>query len=153
MQRHLLDDTYVEYLNQLVDKYGIEKKYLELEITETLDDNAVMRGINLLKQNGYVLLMDDFGSGYSSLNMLKDTQFDIIKIDRGFLTNFIDSKRGQSIVKHTISMTQEIGLDIIAEGVESAEQAKFLSCCGCDVAQGFYYAKPMPLDEFNEINT
>ena len=99
-----------------------------------------MEHIMALKESGFVLLMDDFGSGYSSLNTLKDTQFDVVKIDRGFLQNFIETDRGQKIVEHTINMTKAIGLDLVAEGVETKEQAEFLSGCGCDVAQGFYYA-------------
>lgn len=94
--------------------------------------------------------MDDFGSGYSSLNTLKDTQFDIIKIDREFLQDFVRSEQGQKIVEHTIRMTQEIGLELVAEGVESHEQALFLSQCGCDTVQGYYYAKPMPVEQFNQ---
>ena len=149
-RKHMQDETYVDYLELLVSKYNLEKKYLQIEITETMDDSAVNKGVDVLKQHGFTLLMDDFGSGYSSLNMLKDTQFDILKIDRAFLNDFIESDRGQKIVEHTISMTKEIGLDIVAEGVETLEQAKFLSSCGCDVAQGFYYARPMPVEQFEE---
>lgn len=144
------NDIYIHYLNDLILKYGIDKKYLELEITETLDDSYMNNTIQHLKKNGYTLLMDDFGSGYSSLNTLKDTQFDVIKIDRGFLCDFIDSERGKSIIKHIISMSKEIGLDIVAEGVETLEQTKFLIDCGCNVAQGFYYAKPMTVADFNK---
>ena len=86
---HLRDNHFVEVLNYLIEKYQIEKKYLEIEITETYDEQGLCEGITLLKENGYTLLMDDFGSGYSSLNTLKDTQFDVIKIDRGFLQDFI----------------------------------------------------------------
>lgn len=82
--------------------------------------------------------------------MLKDTPFDVIKIDRGFLQDFMGSGRGQEIVRYTIQMTQAIGLDLVAEGVETKDQAEFLSDCGCDIAQGFYYAKPMPLEDFNK---
>lgn len=149
-RRHMQDDSYLEYLEGLLKKYDLEKKYLEIEITETLDDIAVSRGIEELKHRGFTLLMDDFGTGYSSLNMLKDTQFDVIKIDRGFLNNFIESDRGKAIVRHTITMTHDIGLDIVAEGVETIEQARFLNECGCEIAQGYYYAKPMPLSDFNE---
>lgn len=149
-RRHLSDGEFVQVLNRLIEKYQIPKKYLEIEITETVEEEGVDQGVALLKQNGYVLLMDDFGSGYSSLNMLRDTQFDVIKIDRGFLQDFIGSDRGQKIVEHTIKMAREIGLDLIAEGVETKEQAVFLSDCGCDTAQGFYYAKPMDLKEFDE---
>ncbi|MDE5863035.1 MAG: EAL domain-containing protein, partial [Lachnospiraceae bacterium] len=133
-----------------VEQYKIPKKYLEIELTETVEDIDTSSGIATLKENDFVLLMDDFGSGYSSLNTLKDTQFDVIKIDRGFLQDFINSDRGQKIVKHTIQMTKSIGLDLVAEGVETKEQAEFLSECGCDTAQGFYYAKPMTVEEFNK---
>lgn len=148
---HLKDDNFVQVLNDLIEKYQIPKEYLEIEITETVEDVAVSNGINLLKEYGYKLLMDDFGSGYSSLNMLKDTPFDVIKMDRGFLSDFINSERGQKIVQSTIQMTKNIGLDLIAEGVETKEQVLFLKDCGCDVVQGFYYAKPMRLEEFDEM--
>jgi EAL domain-containing protein (putative c-di-GMP-specific phosphodiesterase class I)/GGDEF domain-containing protein len=150
-RRHLRTPNFIQALNNLVQKYRISKEYLEIEITETIEDEDVQNGVMLLKENGYRLLMDDFGSGYSSLNMLKDTQFDVIKMDRGFLQNFIGSERGRKIVEHTVQMTNAIGLDMIAEGVETEEQAEFLEDCGCDKAQGFFYAKPMPIAEFDKI--
>lgn len=149
-RRHMKDGRFVQVLDRLIEKYGIERKYLEIEITETVDQEQTSVGIEMLKEHGYMLLMDDFGSGYSSLNTLKDTQFDIIKIDREFLQDFVRSDRGQKIVEHTIRMTQEIGLQLVAEGVESQEQAMFLSQCGCDTVQGYYYAKPMPVEQFNQ---
>ncbi len=148
---HLKKQKYLETLNYLVDKYRIPKPCLEIEITESADEEEVFDGISALKRDGYTLLMDDFGSGYSSLNTLKDTQFDTIKIDRAFLQDFIESARGQKIVEHIIQMTRSIGLDIVAEGVETEEQAKYLAKCGCHVAQGFYYAKPMTVKEFNQL--
>ena len=95
--------------------------------------------------------MDDFGSGYSSLNMLKNTPFDVIKIDKDFFSEFMLSDRGKKIIAHTITMSRDIGLDLVAEGVETKEQAQFLYNSGCRVAQGFYYSKPVTLDEFNKI--
>lgn len=148
-RRHLKSSTFITILNNLVERYNIPKRCLEIELTETAEDTDTVSGIATLKENGFVLLMDDFGSGYSSLNTLKDTQFDVIKIDRGFLQDFIGSDRGQTIVKHTIQMIRSIGLDLVAEGVETKEQAEFLCECGCDTAQGFYYAKPMTVEEFN----
>ena len=122
--------------------------YIENAINDEVAINALR---NVYFQNaGIGLCLDDFGSGYSSLNMLKDTPFDVIKIDRGFLQDFMGSGRGQEIVRYTIQMTQAIGLDLVAEGVETKDQAEFLSDCGCDIAQGFYYAKPMPLEDFNK---
>ena len=150
-RKHFTDDEYIKYLDELIYKYNINKEFLELEITETLNESNVQENLELLKLNGYTLLMDDFGSGYSSLNTLKDTKFDVVKIDREFLADFIASNKGQCIVEHTITMTNDIGLEIIAEGVETKEQAQFLSKCGCDIVQGFLYAKPMPVSEFNKL--
>ena len=107
--------------------------------------------VQKMKDAGFTMLMDDFGSGYSSLNMLQKTQFDVLKIDRGFLSEFMESSRGRKIISHTISMSRDIGLDIIAEGVETPEQASFLSDCGCDSAQGFYYSKPITQEEFDKM--
>lgn len=150
-RRHLKDLNFVSVLNQLVETYDIPKKYLEIEITETIEEEEVGPGISLLKESGFKLLMDDFGSGFSSLNMLKDTKFDVIKMDQGFLRDFIGSDRGKRIVEHTIQMSKDIGLDMVAEGVETKEQAMFLKECGCDTAQGYFYAKPMALEEFNQL--
>lgn len=137
-------------LKEFIDKYKIPIELLELEITETVDERGVEDVVKSMKQAGFTMLMDDFGSGYSSLNMLKSTPFDVLKIDRSFLGEFMDSDRGRKIIEHTISMSRDIGLDIIAEGVETKEQASFLSNCGCDAAQGFYYSKPLPADEFDK---
>ena len=135
----------------LVNKYDIPIKLLELEITETTDSEGVSDVVQKMKDAGFTMLMDDFGSGYSSLNMLQKTQFDVLKIDRGFLSEFMESSRGRKIISHTISMSRDIGLDIIAEGVDTPEQASFLSDCGCDSAQGFYYSKPITQEEFDKM--
>ena len=145
---HTIDVT--STLLKLVEKYDIPISLLELEITESFDSNGVEEIVKRMKKAGFKMLMDDFGSGYSSLNMLKSTPFDVLKIDKSFLDEFMESSRGRKIIEHTISMSQDIGLDIIAEGVETLEQAKFLSECGCDAAQGFYYSKPIPAPDFNK---
>ncbi len=140
----------VEGIGGLLKKYDVPISLLELEITESVDGTGVEDVVKKMKDAGFTMLMDDFGSGYSSLNMLKTTQFDVLKIDRSFLSEFMESARGRKIIEHTISMSQDIGLDIIAEGVETVEQAKFLSECGCDSAQGFFYSKPIPVAEFDK---
>lgn len=140
----------VDFLSNLVKKYDIPINLLELEITESVDASGVDEVVTNLKKAGFKMLMDDFGAGYSSLNMLKTTQFDVLKIDRAFLNEFMNSERGRKIISHTISMSQDIGLDIIAEGVETFEQANFLKDCGCDAAQGFYYSKPVPIADFEK---
>lgn len=148
---NMKNDEYLKRLETLVYGYDIPKELLEIEITETIEGDDVAETILNLKRHGYTLLMDDFGSGYSSLNTLKDTQFDIIKIDREFLQDFVGSERGKVIVEYTIQMTKSIGLDIVAEGVENPEQAHFLMESGCRIAQGFYYAKPMPVEDFDKM--
>ena len=140
----------ISTLQALIQKYDIPISLLELEITESLDNVGVEDIVKQMKNAGFKMLMDDFGSGYSSLNMLKSTPFDVLKIDKSFLDEFMDSSRGRKIIEHTISMSRDIGLDIIAEGVETVEQAMFLSQCGCDSAQGFYYSKPLPPAEFDK---
>lgn len=140
----------IDKIKSLLTKYDVPISLLELEITESVDGTGVEDVVKKMKDAGFTMLMDDFGSGYSSLNMLKTTQFDVLKIDRSFLSEFMESQRGRKIIEHTISMSQDIGLDIIAEGVETVEQAKFLSDCGCDSAQGFFYSKPIPVAEFDK---
>ena len=141
----------VAIISDLVAKYDIPKELFELEITESIESNNVREIVTRFKENGFKMLMDDFGSGYSSLNMLRSTQFDVLKIDRGFFSEFMESDRGRKIISHTITMSQDIGLDIIAEGVETDEQAEFLYHCGCDAAQGFLYSRPVPVEEFDRM--
>lgn len=148
---HLTDEKFIDVLDRLIEKYGIPKNMIETEITETVENAGDSEIIKRLKERGYMLLMDDFGSGYSSLNMLKSTPFDVIKIDRDFFSEFMLSDRGKKIISHTISMSKDIGLDMVAEGVETKEQAEFLKNCGCDVAQGYYYSKPVPINDFERL--
>lgn len=141
----------VKELYDLVKKYDIPIGLLQIEITESAESADVERSVELFKESGFTMLMDDFGSGYSSLNMLQKTKFDVLKIDRYFLNEFMVSERGRKILGHTISMSKDIGLDIIAEGVETKVQADFLSECGCDAAQGFLYSRPIDTDSFNSM--
>lgn len=148
---HLTNSSFVDYLQGLIKKYDIPKQLLELEITETAENINSNQMIQLAKDNDFRLLMDDFGSGYSSLNTLRNTPFDVLKIDRSFFTSSMESQRGKKIISHTIAMSQDIGLDLIAEGVETNEQAEFLYRCGCNAAQGFLYSRPVPVSEFEKL--
>ena len=104
-----------------------------------------------LKEYGFNISIDDFGSGYSSLNMLKDLPADVLKIDRAFLAETDSNKRANDILGHVIRMASSLGMHTICEGIETDEQAKLLGGLGCEMAQGFYFAKPMPSDYFEEI--
>ncbi len=153
---NLKNPMLINILDGLINKYGIEKKYLELEITETVyydDQQGLVDVLDKLKMSGYTLLMDDFGSGFSSLSMLKNTPFDVLKFDRNFLNETMITDRGKKIIQHTICLSNDIGMNIVAEGVETKEQAEYLYECGCNVAQGYYYSKPVPVSCFEEIFT
>lgn len=138
-------------LDGLIRDMDIPRELLELEITETVDDRQVSMKAFELKSEGYTLLMDDFGSGYSSLNILLETPFDVIKLDKKFIENMMVSDKGRVILEQVVSMSDKLGLGLLAEGVETREQVELLQKIGCDQVQGYYYAKPMPKDEFYEL--
>lgn len=145
---HLRDDACIGVLLDMINSSGIPKWLLELEITETADDQQISKKALQLKEEGFTLLMDDFGSGYSSLNILLETPFDVIKLDKKFIENMMVSAKGKLILEQVISMANKLDLGLLAEGVETEEQIALLKSIGCDHVQGYYYAKPMPEDEF-----
>lgn len=141
----------VEYIQNLIAEYRIPIGLLQIEITETAENDETIQYANAFKEAGFTLMMDDFGSGLSSLSMLKNTPFDVLKMDRLFLDTCFENKSGQTIVSHVISMSNDLGLDVIAEGVETKEQADFLYDHGCPVSQGYYFSKPVPVSEFEAL--
>lgn len=148
---HMYDPDFIEKISGLVKKYDVPARMLELEFTESafVDNLDELYSLILtLGKLGFPLSMDDFGSGFSSLNMLKNVPMDIIKIDREFLNETVATQNGKIIIKSTISMINQLHKQIIAEGVESEEQAQFLLQSGCNTAQGFYYSKPVTVKEF-----
>ena len=148
---HLKDDACIQVLSDMIKRYDIPRKLLELEITETIDDQQVSRKALQLKEEGYTLLMDDFGSGYSSLNILLETPFDVIKLDKKFIENMMISEKGKLILEQVVLMADKLELSLLAEGVETKEQVELLENIGCDYVQGYYYARPMPEEEFFEL--
>lgn len=145
---HLRDNECVEVLADMIKRNHIPRKLLELEITETADDQQISMKALQLKNEGYTLLMDDFGSGYSSLNILLETPFDVIKLDKKFIENMMISEKGKMILEQVVQMATKLELGLLAEGVETKEQVELLQSIGCDQVQGYYYAKPMPEEEF-----
>ena len=148
---HLRDDECIQVLADMIKRNGISKELLELEITETAGNQQVSLKALQLKEEGYTLLMDDFGSGYSSLNILLETPFDVIKLDRKFMENMMVSNKGRLILEQVVNMVNKLDLGLLAEGVETKEQVDLLRSIGCDQVQGYYYAKPMPEEEFFEL--
>ena len=145
---HLQDNECIRMLSEMIDDNHISKELLELEITESADDQQISMKALLLKEAGFTLLMDDFGSGYSSLNILLETPFDVIKLDKKFMENMMVSNKGKLILEQVVLMADKLELALLAEGVETKEQIDLLENIGCDQVQGYYYAKPMPEEEF-----
>lgn len=136
---------------ELAEKYEIRPRNLRLEITESaimsdFDKQLVL--IQRLQEYGFMVEMDDFGSGYSSLNMLKDMPVDTLKVDMGFLRQTNHEERSRTILKMIIALSKQLGMEVVTEGVETREQVDFLTEIGCDIFQGYYFAKPMPVSEF-----
>ena len=109
-----------------------------------------MKTLNEFRAAGYIVEMDDFGSGYSSLNMLKDMPVDVLKIDMKFLSKSKDDEKARTILQNIINLSENLGIASLTEGVETEEQYRMLGNMGCEMFQGYYFAKPMPLDEFED---
>ena len=151
---HLKDELSLPKIKILLDMYKIPTDLLELEITETAVMNntpEARKFVEGLHNLGISVAMDDFGSGFSSLNVLKDLPFDTLKIDKEFLRDFGTNPRTLAILEGIISMSKNMKTCIVAEGVETKEQADFLTSLKCDLAQGFLYYKPMDVEEFEKL--
>lgn len=145
-------DVYQTFKN-LVSKYGIDTDKLHIEITETAlseDKQAAHKTIERLHDEGFIIEIDDFGSGYSSFNFLKDVCADVIKIDRLFLKKSSHEERGEQILRSIISLSHDIGMDVITEGVENVDQLSMLAKMNCDWFQGYYFSKPITVGDFEE---
>ena len=142
-----------DYLEQMTKHYGIDKKYLKLEITESVyteNPQQLLQSMEALHKKNFKILMDDFGSGYSSLNMLKDVPVDILKIDMEFIDNLDTSERACKILYNIIQMAHGLDMDVVAEGVENENQFELLKHMGCDSIQGYYFSKPLEEQSFIE---
>ena len=141
----------LDMVEKNIEKYNIPRDYLHFEITESMiaQDEELMRdNIKRFRDRGYEIWMDDFGSGYSSLTLLQDYDFDVIKLDMRFL--FSMTEKSMEIVRSTINMAKRIGIRTLCEGVETKEQVEFLTLIGCGKFQGYYFGKPQPYDEMLE---
>lgn len=151
---HLYDKNFPEKLAEIAGRYGVSKSMLEIELTETAffdQRDVLIENMNRLREQGFLVSMDDFGSGYSSLNLLKDVYFDIIKIDKGFLAETTQSERGKRVIQSVLALADALQVHTVAEGVETAEQLAFLRENGCDIIQGFYFSRPVPEAEFDRL--
>lgn len=151
---HLNYDDYIWRLREIVDKYDIPYEYIELELTESVfTENAekLLKIMHKLHEIGFKLSLDDFGSGYSSLNMLKDMPVDVVKIDKEFFSDTMNTSKGRAVITTVVDLAKNLDMDVISEGVETREQVEFLTEIHCAMVQGYYFAKPMPISDFEKL--
>lgn len=138
----------------LIKKYELNPNWLKLEITESAYMNnpvQLLETVKKLQEKGFTVLMDDFGSGYSSLNMLMDVPVDILKLDMRFMGGIGESKKAANLLTSVVRMAKWLDIDVLAEGVETKTQIDFLRSIACDKIQGYYYSKPLPITEFTQL--
>ena len=148
---HFIENDLAYQIKECVDKIGTPHNLIEIEVTESafFDDKKVMIDTILkLKEYGFMVSMDDFGSGYSSLNSLKDMPLDVLKLDAEFFRGEVSGGRGEIVVSEAIKLAKNLNMVTVAEGVEEREQVEFLAKQGCDMIQGYVYDKPMPSENY-----
>lgn len=153
---HLGDEDLLESILRIIDKYKVPHHFIEIELTETTTDvdyEELKKIVYGLREQDISTSVDDFGVGYSSLNLIREMPWNVLKIDKSFLPTQEEENNDPSKVKmlrHIITMSQDLGLECIVEGVETAEQVKLLKDCKCYLAQGFYFDRPLPVKEFEQ---
>ncbi|MCR5717769.1 MAG: GGDEF domain-containing phosphodiesterase [Oscillospiraceae bacterium] len=154
-RRHMVDMNLLDHLIGIVDSNNVPHEYIEIELTETTTDvefTDLKRVVGGLQAVGISTSVDDFGIGYSSLNLIKEIPWNVLKVDKSFLPEKEESSgsRRSVMFRHVVSMARELGLECITEGVETAEHVQLLLDSHCDLAQGFYYDRPLPVEEFEK---
>jgi len=150
---HFFSETLVEDILSLVERYDVPKKYIEIEVTESVffeEEDVIIDKVEKLREHGFKVSVDDFGAGYSSLNLIGVLPVDVIKLDKGFVKGSLKTKRGNDVIKGLIKILNEIELDIVCEGVETKEEETIMSNYGCKDIQGFLYDRPIPVSEFEK---
>jgi len=148
---HFANPLLAEDIKNMVDEYGIAHELIELELTESAflqNKHTLIKTVIQLRIYGFLVSMDDFGAGYSSLNSLKDIPLDIVKLDGELFGITEEEERGFTVIRNTIAMAKDLHMKVVAECIETREQVEFLCAVGCDIIQGYYFAKPMPVDQF-----
>lgn len=150
---HFYYDDLVDRIIEEFEKYDFSPEYIEFEVTESVffeEAELIIHKIEKLRERGFKVSVDDFGAGYSSLNLIGILPVDTIKLDKGFIKNSLGNKRGKDIIKGLISILNEIDLDIVCEGIETKEEEREVYEFGCDSMQGFLYDRPIPVEIFEQ---
>lgn len=148
---HLYNENHINDLLDLVNKYNVQPNTIELEMTET----TVVNNVELAKEAernvhklGFIVSMDDFGTGYSSFSMLKNINIDVLKMDKSFFDDVLESRRGKIIIEAVIEMSHKLNIKVVAEGIETKEQMDYLKKINCDMIQGYYFERPLEVEKF-----
>lgn len=154
-RQHLLDPDFPQAFNEIRDMYGVSSFYIEFELSETLafeNPIAFIDLIDRIHRAGYACSIDHFGGGHSSVNMLKDLEVDVLKLDKAFFGgSYVETGREADVVATVIDLARRLHMKTVAEGVETPGQRKFLEDVGCDVIQGFLVSKPVSVPEFERM--
>lgn len=151
---HLRNPNFADFILAIMRKFNVDSKYLEVELTEVSDYDdfvAMQKFVNTMRKNGISVSIDDFGTGYSTLNVIKDFNVNVIKLDKSLLDNIgLSGSQDEIVVKNVVNMAAELNKEVIAEGVENEEQARFLAKINCHKVQGFLFDKPLSHDDFEK---
>lgn len=150
---HAKEPEFAKKLGETVDSYGVPRRLVEIEITESalaFDGVDIIKFVGTIKEEGFDISIDDFGSGLSSLNFVKDVPASVLKIDKSLLSGNCENEKERIVLESIFDFAHRLKLITVAEGVETKEQLGFLRTCGCELIQGFLFAKPMPEDDFRE---
>ncbi|MDX5716542.1 EAL domain-containing protein, partial [Clostridioides difficile] len=145
---------FIENIVNICDRYKIPYSLIEIEITESSmfgDTDTLFNVSRNLQDIGFIVAMDDFGSGYSSVNMLKNIPLNVIKLDRGFFVDDKDVDKSQIVIKSIVYIIKQSGIRVVDEGIETRSQIEMLKKANCDIVQGYYFSKPLPIKEFEKL--
>ena len=155
-RKHFEEEDFVEKIINIVSSYNIEPNYIEIELTESdsyQDYDVMSKAVNQLKAYGIHVSIDDFGALYSSFNLIKNTGFDIVKIDKSFIpkeSQYENREKEFALFRNIMNLIAELNMESIVEGVESVEQLEFVKASNCKFVQGYLFDKPMPCEEFEK---
>ena len=152
-KHHFTHQEVAERICNIIDFWEIPHNLVEIEFTETsvAEMKELLKStIDILKDKGISVSIDEFGSGYSSLSLLQDLNFDVLKLDKSFIKTVIDNKRARTVIANVINMANELDMSIIAEGVETQEELSILKNLKCNVIQGFIFDKPLSVEDFEQ---
>lgn len=152
-RKHMLDKQFADKLREIANRYEVAPQLLEVEITETIELESMDTAVEFaqsLKANGFTVSIDDYGTGYSSIAFLQKLPFDVLKLDKVFLGNAMETQKARDIMRHVITAVKANGIRVLCEGIETAAQRDFVLDLNCQFAQGYLYSKPLPAEEFEQ---